>query len=102
MVKALRFQIKGEDEQETDMVFMENPSYTRGGRSDSWRPSEQRLSRWRRLEACDFWQQEVADLFRLQISNFRTGVVLWALVRINKTHQSQLSLNLVSKQKGKK
>jgi len=29
VVKILRFQIKREDEEETDMVFVENPSYTR-------------------------------------------------------------------------
>lgn len=29
MVKVLRFQMAGEDEEETDVVFVENPSYTR-------------------------------------------------------------------------
>lgn len=29
VVKVLRFQMMGEDEEETDVVFGENPSYTR-------------------------------------------------------------------------
>lgn len=45
MVKVLRFQMMGEDEEETDVVFVENPSYTSSGGSDSWRPSGQKLLR---------------------------------------------------------
>lgn len=100
VVKALRFQVKGEDEEETDMVFVENKNYTRWGRSDSWRPSGWRLSSWKLVTSGNKKLSPICSTYRsliseqVQYSGHWWGSA-WPI-------QNQVSLSLVSTQKRKK